>query len=83
MYVIHGIESDPHAEIGGLVVDERARSRGVGRVLLAAAEAWAARQGLREVALRSNILRERAHDFYRRLGYDCPKTQHRFRKRIG
>ncbi len=82
-YVVHGIESDPHVEIGGLVVDEGSRGRGVGRALLAAAEAWAAGQGLREVALRSNVIRERAHEFYRRLGYDCPKTQHRFRKRLG
>ncbi len=79
---VHGIESDPHAEVGGLVVDEAARRRGVGRALMAAVERWAAAQGLREVALRSNVIRDDAHAFYRGLGYDCPKTQHRFRKRL-
>ncbi len=83
VYAVHGLVSDPYAEIGGLVVDEGARCRGVGRTLLAAAEEWAAGQGLREVALRSNVIRVRAHEFYRRLGYDGPKTQHRFRKRLG
>jgi len=83
VFVVHGIESDPHAEVGGLVVDQEVRGQGVGRTLLAAIERWAADRGLREVALRSNVIRSDAHAFYRGLGYECPKTQHRFRKRIG
>jgi GNAT superfamily N-acetyltransferase len=83
VYVVHGIESDPHAEVGGLVVDASARGRGVGRALMDAIERWAAAQGLAEVALRSNVIRGEAHAFYRALGYESPKTQHKFRKRIG
>lgn len=83
VYIVHGIESDAHAEVGGLVVDESARRSGVGRALMEAIERWAVAQGLREVALRSNVVRHDAHAFYRGLGYECPKTQHRFRKRIG
>ena len=83
VYIVHGIESDAHAEVGGLVVDESARRSGVGRALMEAIERWAVAQGLREVALRSNVVRHYAHAFYRGLGYECPKTQHRFRKRIG
>jgi len=49
--------------------------------LLAAAEAWAARQGLDEVILRSNVVRERAHGFYVREGYEQAQTSHQFRKR--
>lgn len=53
----------------------------MGAALLAAAEAWAARQGLDEVILRSNVVRERAHGFYVREGYEQAQTSHQFRKR--
>ncbi len=74
------LESDPWAEVGGLVVDERARGRGVGDRLLAAAEDWARERGYRQVRLRSNVIREAAHEFYRRRGYEVFKTQLNFRK---
>ena len=76
------LESDPWAEIGGLVVDERVRGRGVGDQLLAAAEAWAREEGYAQVRLRSNVIREAAHDFYRRRGYQVFKTQLNFRKAL-
>lgn len=74
------IESEPRAEINGLVVDETCRSRGVGRVLLEHAEQWARERGFRSVVLRSNVIRGRAHAFYERLGYQVFKTQKVFRK---
>ncbi len=76
------LESDPWAEIGGLVVDERVRGRGVGDRLLAAAEAWAREQGYPQVRLRSNVVREAAHQFYLRRGYEVFKTQLNFRKAL-
>jgi GNAT superfamily N-acetyltransferase len=82
VYIVHGLESDAHAEVGGLVVDESARRSGVGRALMESMERWTVAQGLREVTLRSNIIRHEAHAFYRGLGYECPKTQQKFRKRI-
>src|SRR5262249_13526702 len=54
VYVLSHVESDARAEIGGLVVDAACRSRGVGRALMARAEAWARERGLPAVGLRSN-----------------------------
>ncbi len=76
------LELDPHAEVKGLVVAEGARSRGVGRVLMAAGEAWARERGLREVVLRSNVVRKRAHAFYEAIGYEEQKRQVKLRKRL-
>jgi GNAT superfamily N-acetyltransferase len=69
------LESGPYAEIAGLVVDEAWRGRGAGEALVAAAEAWARKQGHTRVRVRSNVLRERAHQFYERLGYVVTKKQ--------
>lgn len=76
------VESDPRAEIAGLVVDEARRGVGVGRALVAAAERWAAERGYDEVTLRSNVARERAHRFYQSLGYAITKSSHMFRKAL-
>lgn len=74
------LEAAPYAEIGGLIVDERLRGQGIGRMLLDAAEAWALRRGYDELRLRSNVAREEAHAFYARLGYEPIATSHLFRK---
>jgi len=74
------IESDAHAEITGFVVGSEFRSQGVGEQLLARAEAWARELGVTSVRLRSNVIRDRAHAFYLREGYENYKTQKAFRK---
>ena len=76
------LELDPHAEVKGLVVASEARNRGVGVLLMEAGEAWARARGLREMVLRSNVIRDRAHAFYRRIGYEEQKRQVKFRKRL-
>lgn len=76
------LEVDPFAEIGGLVVDARARGGGIGAALLAAAEAWAREQGVDAVRVRSNTIREDTHRFYRREGYAVLKTQVNFHKKL-
>jgi len=76
------LESDADAEIGGLVVAEEARGRGVGGILLAAAERWAAELAYPAVRVRSNILRVQARGFYEHLGYEHIKTQNNFRKAL-
>lgn len=73
---------EPAAEIWGLVVDAEARGEGVGRRLMAEAEAWAAARGLDRLRLRSNVVREGAHAFYRRLGYEVVKTSLTFERRL-
>ena len=82
---IHGtvralLESDPYVEIGGLVVDQRRRRAGIGRLLMLEAERWAMTRGCTRVRLRSNITRTAAHAFYQRLGYRIAKTQYAFDK---
>ena len=80
VYGTYLLESDAHAEIGGLVVAEEARGHGVGRALVAAAETWAERQVYGTVRVRSNVARVQARGFYEHLGYDHIKTQNNFRK---
>jgi GNAT superfamily N-acetyltransferase len=74
------VEVERRAEVNGLVVDEAARSRGAGALLLAAGEKWALGKRCKNMSVRSNVLRERAHGFYLRNGYEHYKTQKAFRK---
>jgi N-acetylglutamate synthase-like GNAT family acetyltransferase len=74
------LEIDAFAEIGGLVVDTSYRSKGVGKDLLNAAEAWAREHGLPNLRVRSNVIRNRAHHFYQEAGYQIIKSQHVFEK---
>jgi GNAT superfamily N-acetyltransferase len=76
------VESDPCAELGGLVVADGHRSRGVGERLLAQAEEWARGRGYGRMTVRSNVLRTRAHRFYERLGYRSHKSQRVFTKEL-
>jgi GNAT superfamily N-acetyltransferase len=77
------LEAGPWADLGGLVVHDAARGRGVGRLLVEAAEGWAVERGYPEMRVRSNVVRVEAHEFYRRLGYEVVKTQLNFRKALG
>lgn len=76
------VEVDTRAEVNGLVVAEGHRSLGAGARLLEAAEEWARRHGCASINLRSNVIRERAHKFYERQGYEHYKTQKAFRKSL-
>jgi len=80
--VAHLLESDIRAEVNGLVVAEGQRSAGAGAKLLEAAEEWARRRGCGGMNVRSNVIRERAHMFYERNGYEHYKTQKAFRKAL-
>ncbi|MGD0707869.1 MAG: GNAT family N-acetyltransferase [Anaerolineaceae bacterium] len=82
-FIVCEIETDLFAEIGGLVVDERWRNKGVGGLLMHRAEAWARENGMPLVRLRSNIIRETAHRFYSNLGYSYEKNQKVFTKKLG
>jgi GNAT superfamily N-acetyltransferase len=82
VHLVHLLELDTQAEISGLVVDDAWRRRGVGALLMRHAEQWAREQGCKTIRLRSNVIRERAHRFYDRLGYELQKTQKVFRKTL-
>jgi len=71
---------EPRCQLAGLVVDEGHRDAGIGAVLLRAAEAWTVANGFSELAVRSNVVRERAHRFYQREGYVEKKRQAVFAK---
>jgi len=74
------LEVEIRAEVNGLVVAEGQRSAGAGARLLAAAEEWARKRGCKGMSVGSNVIRERAHKFYERNGYEHYKTQKSFRK---
>ena len=74
------LEVDMRGEVNGLVVADGHRSLGAGAVLLTAAEKWARKQGCKSISVRSNVIRDRAHKFYERNGYEHYKTQKAFRK---
>ncbi len=61
---------EEQAYIGELVVAEEAEGQGVGRVLVAGAEAWGREQGYRLIALQTGMANRHARGFYERLGYD-------------
>lgn len=76
------LETGPFGEIRGLVVLESERGRGVGVELVAAGEGWVRARGLDVVRVRSNVVRERTHRFYERLGYEGLKSQRVFLRRL-
>ncbi len=57
------------AYIGELVVAEGASRRGIGRVLVAAAEAWARDHGLENLTLHTGMCNTGARAFYAALGF--------------
>lgn len=78
--LFRSIEAATSIEITGLIVDQQVRCRGIGKVLLEAAEDWARRQGCNTVTVHCNVTRERAHAFYTNNGYHHIKTQKVLRK---
>jgi GNAT superfamily N-acetyltransferase len=75
VYRCVGLLVPPYAEIGGLVVDQAHRGRGIGRRLMEEAEAWARQNDCQQVRLRSNVARVEAHRFYEQIGYQVAKSQ--------
>lgn len=76
------LESSPFIEIGGLVVDQDQRGKGIGKALIQKVEHWAKTIGLLEIRLRSNIIRKEAHEFYEKIGFKNVKTQYTFYKKL-
>lgn len=83
MLVSEYVEAAAFVIIGGLVVDREHRQQGIGRRLLAEAEAWTTQRGCSVVRLSSTISRTEAHAFYERAGYAKIKTQYSFAKPVG
>ena len=81
-YVARYLVVEPYVEIGGLVVADGARGPGVGPRLIEEACTWARALGLGRVGVHSNVLREDAHRFYAREGFELEKTQGVFTRRL-
>lgn len=62
--------SEPVAWLTTVVVEENARGKGVGSVLVGRAEEWAIEQGAVRVSLTSALHRRRAHEFYKARSYE-------------
>ena len=70
----------PVMRVTALVVDDRGRRRGVGKLLMEHAEHLAAEAGCGAVELTSAVGRAEAHAFYRSIGYEASSL--RFRKAL-
>jgi GNAT superfamily N-acetyltransferase len=77
------LESGQRVEVMGLVVSPAMRRCGVGRALMARAEAWAREASAGYVVVRSNVRRTESHAFYPSIGYAPSKTQAVYRKSLG
>lgn len=76
------IESAPFCEIRGLIVDERYRGRGIGKLLIEKAKHWGKETGTKTLRLRTNTIRKEAHLFYQRIGFKEIKEQKVFEMKI-
>ena len=80
VFIALRLESDPFAEIGGFVVDEKYRGSGAGRALLTAAENWARDHGIHKLRIRSRMGRTDSHSVFEHLGFAKTKEQFVFDK---
>jgi GNAT superfamily N-acetyltransferase len=71
----------PVGRITALIVGKTLRGAGVGRALVAAAEALLAERGCKLMEITSNLRLTEAHAFYERIGYD--RSSVRFSRPLG
>jgi GNAT superfamily N-acetyltransferase len=76
------LESGNLPEITGLVVDESARESGIGKALVLKGEEWTRNMGYNKIRVRTNIIREEAHNFYKKIGFEEKKKQIIFQKEL-
>ena len=65
----HHFSGQKDAYVGELVVAEAEEGRGIGRMLMQAAEGWARSQGLQYLTLETGAANGAARAFYAALGY--------------
>lgn len=84
---IHGcytlrLESDAFVEIGGLVVAEQFRGKGIGLMLIEQVAQWAREKDVSRLRVRCNTKRTDTHAFYRHIGFREAKEQKIFDRNL-
>ncbi len=77
---IHGfysfrVESDPFVEIGGMVVHENFRGKGIGKMLVKKVIEWTHSKKCDKIRVRCNTIRKETHVFYNSIGFNETKEQ--------
>ena len=77
---IHGfyamrVESEPFVEIGGLVVSDDHRQKGIGKELVKQVAEWCRLKGCVKLRVRCNVIRTDSHQFYEKIGFATNKEQ--------
>jgi GNAT superfamily N-acetyltransferase len=81
--VARDLMADEAAEVVSIVVRKTHRRRGIGRMLVTAAETWARQSGRARLLLRTDVVRTAAHAFYLALGYQETATTVDFVRDLG
>lgn len=76
------LETKTFIEIGGLVVYESYRGKGVGKALVERIKAWCVEQKIAALRVRSNTKRSDAHMFYLKNGFTESKEQKVFGMKV-
>lgn len=84
IHLVHSLRlgSEPFIEIAAIVVETEVRNKGIGKALIEETENWAKNNGFDFVRIRSNIIREDAHQFFYHQGFNKLKTQEVFFKEM-
>jgi GNAT superfamily N-acetyltransferase len=69
------LKLQPFCEVAALVVEERYRGKGVGKILLEKAVEWTNGKNCKRLMIRSNVRRKEAHQFYLNIGFKEIKQQ--------
>jgi aminoglycoside 6'-N-acetyltransferase I len=77
-----GCETSPVGYLEGLYVIPAFRKRGIARLLVQEAEAWARAQGCREMASDAELTNLLGQEVHRRLGYEETERLVCFRKTL-
>ena len=72
----HG--TSPFAVVEYVVVDEKCRSKGIGKLLMESVKSLAKEARCYKIMLTSDVRRERAHKFYKSLGFEPSAQGFRF-----
>jgi len=74
--------SDPFVEVVAFVVHSNFRNKGLGKSLINETEKWVRAKNVKNIRIRSNIIRQEAHKFFTERGFTNLKTQEVFLKQI-